>query len=203
LCKNYGVEFYFRAEELQKRGVMHIHLFLLKKKGFRIGFLDKRIDKIGLSNIKVIRDKNIDNVTNYMLKYLTKSLKINMIDYKIKNKVKKRIRRYSIWIPKKYRDNKQYKLIMSNNKLEKMCILKDIKIQKEGGYKVIMNNNKILKYKFVINKYVDDDYFELYIDRVNFIFIEKDIILYESYKIENEQDLKEIVELIINLMDLN
>jgi hypothetical protein len=203
IVKNYGVEFVFRAEELQERGVMHIHLFVIKKKGYRIGFIDKEgkyKDKVGMTNIKVIRDRDIDNVANYMLKYLMKSLNINVND-KIKNKVKKRIRRYSIWIPKKYKDI-NYKLIMANNKIEKLCILKGIKIKREGGYRVIINNNKTIKYKFIVSKNNNDN-FELYIEGINFIFFIENDILYEKYEIENEQDLKEIYELIINLMDLN
>jgi hypothetical protein len=206
LCRNYGVEFYFRAEELQQRGVMHIHLFLIKKRGFRIGFIDKEKkykEVMGLTNIKIIRDRDINNVTNYMLKYLTKSLKIDIREYKRVTRIGKRIRRYSLWIPKRYRDNKKYRLIMCNSRIERLCLQKDIRIKKEEGYKVIMNEGKILKYRFEVEKYIEDNNFELYIDRIEFILKENDIVLHEEYEIENEQDLKEIYNLIINLMDLN
>jgi hypothetical protein len=201
--KNYGVVAYVRSDEIQKRGVGHVHFLIYKKKGKRIGFLDEKYKGVvGITNIKRIDNKNVDGVVGYIMKYLTKSIENNWSEFKRKNGIRKKIRRYSIYY--KGRKEKEYKKI-GKNRIIKSCIEKGIDYKKENGYWIIEKENKRIEYRWIVDKYSEkyNDVFEIWIEKFWFRFYYDNQVIYNEIEIENENDLKEVVELVLNLMDLN
>lgn len=211
LKKNYGVKSYFWVVEFQRRGVIHYHIMVVKEKGKKIGFLDRRKKykgKIGMTNIKEVKDKR---VLRYMLKYLKKETERKKLIIKQKHKilrnkyVKREIRYRRFGFGGSIKKMEEYKEIMESYLLKKIK-KKNIKYDKKN--RELIGENKKVVYRFSVEW---DNELGLEIKEASFEVYRKkyyDVLTYDwvlefggGIYIENENDIKDFYDLVIMILE--